>query len=88
MKFEIGKSFQKDFKKLSNRSLALSILAAIDVVAKAERLSDVPNVKKLSGFKNAYRIRVGGYRIGFFLENNTVIFQAFGNRKDIYKSFP
>ncbi len=30
------------------------------------------NIKKLKGYKTAYRIRIGEYRIGFVLEKNTI----------------
>jgi mRNA interferase RelE/StbE len=50
--------------------------------------SDIPNIKKLRGHSSAYRIKLGDYRIGLFIEENTVIFAAFEHRKDIYNKFP
>lgn len=44
--------------------------------------------KKLTGFKNAYRIRMGEYRIGFVFENGTIELIRILGRKDIYKYFP
>jgi len=46
------------------------------------------NLKKLKGFKTAYRIRVGDYRIGLFISNDTVEFARVVHQKDIYKVFP
>ena len=43
------------------------------------------DVKKLKGFPNEYRLRVGDYRVIFELEGRTVIVYAVGNRKDIYR---
>ncbi len=45
--------------------------------------------KKLEGFKNAYRIRVGKYRIVYTIEDNilTVTIVAIRNRKDAYDDF-
>lgn len=37
---------------------------------------------------NAFRIRVGNYRIGIYLEKDTVIFTRVALRKDIYDIFP
>jgi mRNA interferase RelE/StbE len=88
MNYEISKAFQKDFNKLKDKKLAVAILASIDAVAQAKEVKDIPNLKKLKGYKTAYRIRVGDYRIGIFIEANYVLFQSFDNRKDIYKNFP
>jgi mRNA interferase RelE/StbE len=45
-------------------------------------------VKKLVGFKEAFRIRLGNYRVGVFLEGENVIFARVAHRKDIYSIFP
>jgi len=54
----------------------------------AAKLSELSSCKKLSGSKNAYRIRMGSYRIGFFYETGTAELVRVLNRKDIYKYFP
>ena len=51
-------------------------------------MGDLPNLKKLKGAKNYFRLKLGDYRIGLTLENNIVIFVRFLDRKDIYKYFP
>jgi mRNA interferase RelE/StbE len=60
----------------------------IEDVERADSLADVSNLKKLKGGGNYFRMRVGDYRVGLTLENDTVIFVRFLNRKDIYKYFP
>jgi mRNA interferase RelE/StbE len=44
-------------------------------------------VKKLSGFKNLYRIRINDYRVIYSIEDNVLIIHILkvGHRKDIYK---
>ncbi len=42
------------------------------------------DVKKLKGFRTKYRLRVGGFRVLFELEGNTLVVYAVGRRKDIY----
>jgi len=88
MKFKIERSFEKDFNKLLDKALSKSILSAIENVSSAENVESILNLKKLSGHKTAYRIRSGNYRIGVFIEDDTVVFAAFDHRKDIYKHFP
>ncbi len=43
------------------------------------------DVKKLRGSKNEYRLRVGGYRVLFELEDNRIVVYTVGPRKDIYQ---
>ena len=42
----------------------------------------------MKGFKNAFRIRVGDYRIGVLIEKDTIKFGRIALRKDIYDIFP
>lgn len=81
------KSFQKDISKLdsANRKQILNIVINL---TQSESINDIPNFKKIKGFKNMYRIRFGNYRIGIRLNNNTIISVRILHRKDIYKYFP
>ena len=88
MNFEFEKAFVKDFRKLKNKELASSILEAIKQVSEAASSNEIINLKKLSGYKSAFRIRIGDYRIGVIIEKNTVTFVAFAHRKEIYNRFP
>ncbi len=88
MQFEIKKSFLKDLKKLNDKRLAEEIKNLFAIIEKAENLQEIPNVKKLKGYDNFYRIRVGKYRVGIQYINNQVVFLRILSRKDIYKFFP
>jgi len=45
--------------------------------------------KKMQGYENYYRIRIGSYRIGCKIQTGSkIIFYRVKNRKDIYKVFP
>jgi mRNA interferase RelE/StbE len=80
--------FEKDLGKLEEQGVLDAIADAITNVENAESVSEIRNLKKLKGFKTAYRIRIGEYRIGLFIENNVVEFARVVHRKDIYKYFP
>jgi len=80
--------FGRDIEKLWLQSVKDDIAVAIEQVEQAQSTADIVNVKKLKGFKTAYRIRIGDYRIGVFIENETVEFARVIHRKDIYKAFP
>lgn len=82
------KGFEKEISKIHDKKLALSIKLIITTVTLAHDLTSIPNIKKLKDHKNAYRIRMGNHRIGFYFLNGVVTFAAFDHRKDIYTKFP
>jgi mRNA interferase RelE/StbE len=84
---EIRRSFQKDALKLP-ASIQIQLRKVIDALSRAQKLSELSSCKKLTGFKNAYRIRMGEYRIGFIFENETIELVRVLGRKEIYKYFP
>jgi mRNA interferase RelE/StbE len=55
----------------------------------AESISQVKGVKKMVGFSNYYRVRVGHYRVGLeLIDDITVRLIVVLHRKDIYRKFP
>jgi len=82
------KSFNKDLKKINDKKLAQRILEVIESLKNADSIDKVLNIKKLKGSTNAYRIKIGDFRLGFFLKENTIELTIFEHRKDIYKKFP
>lgn len=89
MKVRFDKSFYKDLSKISDKSVALEVTEIIAEIEAATTFSDIRNLKKLKGYKNAFRLRLGDYRIGILIvEQNTVDFIRILSRKDIYKYFP
>ncbi len=47
---------------------------------------DKVDIKKLRGYKNSWRIRIGNYRVIFKIENELMIVTEIGHRKEIYKN--
>jgi len=88
MKVAFKKSFLKELKNIKNKSLKNSIAQCILQVETAHNLSEIKNLKKLSGFDVFYRIRVGKYRIGLKVEENVIYFVIIEHRKNIYRGFP
>jgi len=72
MKVEFLKKFLKDIDKISKPKDKETLIKIIETVEAANGLSNIPNIKKLTGFEDAYRIRSGDYRIGVFLESDTI----------------
>ncbi|MEO8446106.1 MAG: type II toxin-antitoxin system RelE/ParE family toxin [bacterium] len=89
MVIEFDKSFSKSLDKLNNNIISGKIKKIINEIEKADSISNINNVKKLIGFQNYFRIKIGFYRLGFELRNgSTVRLLIFCHRKDIYKKFP
>ena len=87
MKVEYFSKFSKDLDRINLPAVKKSIIKVIEEVKGADSINQIGNVKKLIGFKSAYRIRIGQYRIGVFVEKDTVQFARIAHRKDIYKLF-
>ena len=47
-------------------------------------------VRKMTGYSDKYKIRIGSYRIGITIDKakNVIICQRVAHRKDIYRIFP
>ncbi|MBN2789434.1 MAG: type II toxin-antitoxin system RelE/ParE family toxin [Candidatus Delongbacteria bacterium] len=88
MKILFETSFAKDLKNINDSKVFSKVKDLIAEVKQADNLADINNVKKLHGSKDYFRIRLGNYRIGFELSEDTIIFVRILHRKDIYKRFP
>ena len=81
-------SFERDIKKITDKKLLDSIAETIENIEKSESIKDIDNLKKMSGYKTFYRIKINDYRLGITIDNNIVNVVRFLHRKDIYKLFP
>ena len=89
MKVEFDKSFEKSLSKIQNPIILQRLSRIITQLEVSSSLSQVRNIKKLTGYSKYYRIRIGDYRIGLELINRTTIrCIIIVHRKDIYKIFP
>jgi mRNA interferase RelE/StbE len=88
MKVLYERSFLKDLKKRKDKALKKRVESVIVEIKQAKDRSKLSALEKLKGHESAYKIRLGDYRMGIFLENDTVIFSRFLHRKEIYKKFP
>ena len=93
MKIEIDTSFDRDARKLPD-SILDELKAIYKAIEEAQSLNDLTySVKKMEGSRKlkAFRLRLSDnsdFRVGFYLENDTVVLSRILNRKEIYKKFP
>ena len=87
MNVDYSKDFKKSVKKLSGKMLD-SVRRVVAEVKNAESLKDITDCKKLVGYRNVYRIRIGDYRAFFTFHieivNDTVFFRYLVPRGEAY----
>ena len=87
MNVDYSKDFKKSVKKLSGKMLD-SVRRVVEEVKNAESLKDITDCKKLVGYRNVYRIRIGDYRAFFTFHieiiNDTIIFRYLVPRGKAY----
>ena len=88
MNVRFRKSFLKDIKGLSSKTLKDRVKAAITEVEAAGTLQEVSNIKKLKGRRDYYRLRLGDYRIALICEGQNVTFVRCLHRREIYRFLP
>lgn len=82
-------SFIKDLNALKSTPYYETVKTLVfEEIPQILTFEEITNIKKLQGYENAYRLRVGDYRIGVIFDGETVIFQRVLHRKDIYRYFP
>jgi mRNA interferase RelE/StbE len=75
-------------KKIRDPSTRNRVARFIEKVETANTLRDVPNLTKMSGSGSFYPARLGDYRVGIHIAEDTVEFVRFLHRRDIYRFFP
>ena len=87
MNVNYSKDFKKSVVKLSGKMLD-SVRRVVAEVKNAESLKDITDCKKLVGYRNVYRIRIGDYRAFFTFHieiiNDTIIFRYLVPRGEAY----
>ena len=81
VKIKIRKSAIKDLKKLSpdqKKKIHSKILSL-------KGFPDVTNIKKLTNFEPAYRLRIGNYRVLFDVVDNCIEIGRVLHRRESYK---
>jgi mRNA interferase RelE/StbE len=81
-------SFLKDLKKTEDKVVLKKVKTALLQLKDAQSQAEIKQLIKLKGHPSAYRIRIGSYRMGLFIEDDIATVARFVKRNDIYKLFP
>lgn len=87
MEVEFLKKFEKDLTKVDalTRKHALRVVQSLET---ATSITELEQLKKLSGHQNTYRIRLGDYRLGIFVSGDKVQLARLLHRREVYRFFP
>ena len=83
-----SRRFHVEYASLAVENLrVLPKTIAAQIIRKISRLEGglTCNIKKLRQADFGYRLRMGDYRILFDVEDDTIVIQKIGHRKDIYE---
>jgi mRNA interferase RelE/StbE len=75
-------------KKIKDKNILVDVKDSIINIETAKNLKEIINLEKIKGDDNYFRIRIKNYRIGLFIDQNTVNIVRCLHRKDMYKFFP
>ncbi len=88
-KVEYTKRFLKELASLpTNTQSRIELIVFSEL--EAENPFKLKYLKKMKGYKDKYKIRVGDYRIGLTInkKDQTIICQRVAHRREIYQTFP
>ena len=89
MKLRYEKSFLRDIKRLREEVILRRLEEVLTRLKDANSLSEISGCKRLKGFDNLYRIKIGSYRLGIAdLGDGEIAILRFMHRREIYRRFP
>ncbi len=89
MKILYAKKFDDDINAIKHDSnIKKQLLEKIQELKHIGSLFDAKKIKKIVGYPDYYRIRIGDYRLGLKVTGDTLELIRFLHRKDIYRRFP
>ncbi len=81
-------SFLADVKKLREASVRAAVASAIEQVESTASPQQIRGIKRLSGHRDYFRIRIGEWRLGLHIQHTTVTFVRCLHRREVYRFFP
>lgn len=88
MRIEYRKRFLKELASVPANSRLSIEQFVFETFPKMKTIFESGKIESMKGYSGYYKIRFGDYRVGFHIENNTVIFERVLHRKEIYSHFP
>jgi mRNA interferase RelE/StbE len=84
-----GKRFSKDLDAIRHENkVKKNLLELIKNIKEIDSLKTLGGVKKIEGYSDYFRVKLGDYRLGLRTSQNKVELIRFLHRKEIYRRFP
>jgi len=88
MRLRFERAFVKDLQRLPGQARE-EVKRVLAELREAQQLRMVGSCKKLKGYSNYYRIRIGDYRLGLKdLGDGEIALLRILHRREIYRRFP
>ena len=89
MRILYAKRFESDIDAIKHGlDIRRRLFQKIQELKRIGSLFEAKGIKKIVGYPGYYRIRIGDYRLGLKLTEDTLELIRFLHRKDIYRNFP
>lgn len=89
MNIRYTKRFSKDLDSIANNEeIKKRLFQVLEEMQQMDSLAGIKDVRKIQGYEDYYRIRIGDYRLGVKVTEDGIEMLRFLHRKDIYKKFP
>lgn len=88
MHIQYQKRFLKDLAHITPKSRTKIETLVFQDFKESNKIEESGKLEKLKGYHHYFKVRVGDYRIGIKIENDTLTFERVLHRKEIYKFFP
>jgi mRNA interferase RelE/StbE len=87
MVVNISNAFGKDMRGI-HPNYHRKVAQIIEEMKDSNDIRQIQNLEPCEGAPNAYRIRMGDYRIGIYIVNDVIQVKRIGKRGDFYNYFP
>ena len=88
MDVEFAASFSRDLRRLRNAQISRRVERLITEIEAAPSVAALTGAARVRGTGRYYRVRLGDYRLGLVVEDDTAVLIRFLHRRDIYRFFP
>jgi mRNA interferase RelE/StbE len=80
--------FLKDLKKLQKTAVYNRVYELVfAILPDAKHIQEIPNIKAMVGYPGYYRLRLGDYRVGFILQDQSLELMRVLHRREFYRYF-
>ncbi len=89
LEVKYAETFLKDLKSLKSTPYYQKIKkVCFTELPSCSTIREIRNLKKIVGHSDFFRIRIGDYRVGIHIAENSIQMLRVLHRKEIYRFFP